>query len=156
MNPYYQDESVTLYHGDCRDILPQLQGPFFTFSDPPYNVGKEYKGWNDAMPEPKYLEFCAEWIAQVKRLSSEVCIYPPRKYYLEYWNMLGKEYKQVILPWTPEGAIRGGVVNNYAPLLTNATPKSVSKMFGTKFKCKAWVISSRKITSIILDTLPKI
>jgi site-specific DNA-methyltransferase (adenine-specific) len=125
VKPYYQDDSVTLYHGDCRDILPQLVGEFFVWSDPPYNVGKDYKGWNDNMPEPEYLAFCADWIWQVKRLAPEMCIYPPRKYYLDYWNMLGKEYKQIILPWTPEGAIRGGFINQYASLLTNAKPKEL-------------------------------
>lgn len=123
MVPYYQDESVTLYHGDCREVMSSLSGEFFVFTDPPYNVGKEYKGWNDKMPEPEYLAFCAGWIAEVKRLAPEVCIYPPSKYYLKYWNMLGEEYKQIVLPWTPEGAIRGGFVNQYASLLTNAKPK---------------------------------
>ena len=123
MKAYYQDESITLYHGDCREILPQLSGEFFVFTDPPYNVGKDYKGWNDSMPEFEYLAFCVEWIEQVKRLAPEICIYPPKKYQLDYWRMLGREYQQIVLPWTPEGAIRGGLVDQYASLLTNAKPK---------------------------------
>ena len=40
MRPYYQDEWVTIYHGDCRDILPELpdKGINLVFGDPPYNV----------------------------------------------------------------------------------------------------------------------
>lgn len=36
--PYYSDDLVTLYHGDCRDILPTLVGDAL-ITDPPYGVG---------------------------------------------------------------------------------------------------------------------
>ncbi|KKL84055.1 hypothetical protein LCGC14_1968600 [marine sediment metagenome] len=44
MKPYYQDEGVTIYHGDCREILPELEAESIdlVLSDPPYNVGVDY------------------------------------------------------------------------------------------------------------------
>jgi site-specific DNA-methyltransferase (adenine-specific) len=38
MEPYYQDESVTIYHGDCRDILPSLPKVDLVLTDPPYGA----------------------------------------------------------------------------------------------------------------------
>jgi site-specific DNA-methyltransferase (adenine-specific) len=36
VKPYYQDEFVTLYHGDCRDVLPSLPDVDLVLTDPPY------------------------------------------------------------------------------------------------------------------------
>lgn len=35
--PYYQDESVTIYHGDCRELLPQLGRFSAVVTDPPFS-----------------------------------------------------------------------------------------------------------------------
>ena len=35
---YYQDESVVIYHGDCRDILPSLPKVDLVLTDPPYGI----------------------------------------------------------------------------------------------------------------------
>jgi site-specific DNA-methyltransferase (adenine-specific) len=54
MRPYYEDESVTIYHGDCREIaLPR--GLMVT--DPPYNVGYHYDEYKDSMPDAEYWAF---------------------------------------------------------------------------------------------------
>jgi len=38
MKPYYQDDAVTIYHGDCREILPQLEPVDLVLTDPPYGI----------------------------------------------------------------------------------------------------------------------
>lgn len=45
--PYYQDSAVTIYHGDCRDILPHVGKVDLVLTDPPYGVGFEYEGGRD-------------------------------------------------------------------------------------------------------------
>ena len=37
MTPYYQDDACTIYHGDCRDVMPQLDILIdLVLTDPPY------------------------------------------------------------------------------------------------------------------------
>jgi DNA modification methylase len=42
MTPYYQDGAVTIYHGDCREIMPALSGVDLVLTDPPYGIGLIY------------------------------------------------------------------------------------------------------------------
>jgi site-specific DNA-methyltransferase (adenine-specific) len=43
MQPYYQDDACTIYHGDCREILPQLGQVDHVITDPPYSE-RTHKG----------------------------------------------------------------------------------------------------------------
>lgn len=36
---YYQDDYCTIYHGDCRDVLPTLDRVDLVLTDPPYGIG---------------------------------------------------------------------------------------------------------------------
>lgn len=44
--PYYQDEFSTIYHGDCREILPLLEPVDLVLTDPPYGIGYNAKKSN--------------------------------------------------------------------------------------------------------------
>ena len=39
MKPYYQDNWVTIYHGDCRELLSKIGPVDLVLTDPPYGVG---------------------------------------------------------------------------------------------------------------------
>ena len=38
MKPYYQDSAVTIYHGDCREVLPSVGRYELMLTDPPYEI----------------------------------------------------------------------------------------------------------------------
>lgn len=49
--PYYEQDGITIYHGDCREILPHLPKVDLVLTDPPY--GNNYStGWRAAVRRP--------------------------------------------------------------------------------------------------------
>jgi len=34
--PYFQKDDITIYHGDCLDVMPQLEPVDLVLADPPY------------------------------------------------------------------------------------------------------------------------
>lgn len=55
MKPVYDVDGITLYHGDCREILPGLPVPDVVIADPPYGVtslvwDRRVKGWLEVVP----------------------------------------------------------------------------------------------------------
>jgi len=70
MKPYYQDDSVTIYHGDNRAIVPQLGRFDLLLTDPPYGLAEKMKGgtWGKAFKGKDYnwdaiapdLSFCLQ------------------------------------------------------------------------------------------------
>lgn len=60
MKPYYSHGGITIYHGDCREILPELvagwRGPFAVIVDPPYGIKHSSNGG-----PTKYSRGAASW-----------------------------------------------------------------------------------------------
>lgn len=36
MKPYFQEDGIVIYHGDCREVLPSLERVDMIITDPPY------------------------------------------------------------------------------------------------------------------------
>jgi site-specific DNA-methyltransferase (adenine-specific) len=73
--PYYSDDLVTLYHGDCREILPHVQSAAAVITDPPYNVGIEYgTGTDDVRAD--YSAWCAQWFGECRRVAPVIALTP--------------------------------------------------------------------------------
>lgn len=48
LKPYYSHAGITIYHGDCREILPQLPKADLCLTDLPYGNGTDYGCFNDS------------------------------------------------------------------------------------------------------------
>jgi len=64
IKPYYDHAGITIYHGDCLEILPQLEPVDLVITSPPYNVGKEYETY---LTEVEYYKFLLEVFQCLKK-----------------------------------------------------------------------------------------
>lgn len=65
MTPYYEHDGITIYHGDCREILPTLDGDALV-TDPPFGIGWARGSWDDS-PEA-YPELIRWLVAEGQRI----------------------------------------------------------------------------------------
>jgi len=66
--PYYEAAGCVIYHGDCLEMMRHLpqESAALTVTSPPYNIGKVYE---TAQPLADYLDWCADWIHEVYRIT---------------------------------------------------------------------------------------
>lgn len=59
-----------LISGDCLDRLKELPDNSidFVFADPPYNLGKKYRGYSDDLAIKEYFSWCDKWISELARV----------------------------------------------------------------------------------------
>ena len=73
LTPYYEHGGVSIFHGDSRELLPEMPSVRLVVTDPPYVFGiastsQETKagGWGDLMNSAVWYE---SWLSECKRLT---------------------------------------------------------------------------------------
>jgi DNA modification methylase len=73
MTPYYEHGGITIYHGDCREILPSLPTCDLLLTDPPYGIGiaanpvrqaHEKSDWDNLPPDRATVGLCLSMARQ--------------------------------------------------------------------------------------------
>jgi len=74
VKPYYDEDGITIYHGDCLEILPTLPKVDLVLTDPPYGVNTKSDGngklspWADLCNSSLWYEM---WISGCRKLLTE-------------------------------------------------------------------------------------
>lgn len=118
--PYYQDESATIYHGDCREIMPELPPVDVVVADPPYGMGKAE--WDAAIvPVAEWLP-AARDVAPVALFCGVRGMFDyPRPDWIAAWVRLGSTQRN--------GSLGG--FNNWEPILLYDIPTLVNDVIAT-------------------------
>lgn len=116
--PYYQDSAVTIYHGDCREIVPQLGKFDLLLTDPPYGIGFASQptmqqraagfrpqGW-DASADHETVLRCVDSANKAIVWGGNYFLLPPSKSYL-VWDkgasFKGRTFAECEMAWTSLG-----------------------------------------------------
>lgn len=121
MKPYYQDQWATIYHGDCREILPSLPKVDAVITDPPYNCGKDYGTHNDSMSEGEYADWCKEVVeACLPKAANQFWVAP--RYKLKLWLSLLPNAHLIVIRRGAAGPFRQGWSDQFEIALAIGKP----------------------------------
>ena len=106
MKPYYQDASVTIYHGDCRDVLPTLGEVDLLLTDPPYfRVKNEAwdRAWDDAQEFLTWLAFCADQWRTALRPNGSLMVFASPQMCSHVERVIGQRFALLnVIRWYKE------------------------------------------------------
>ena len=106
IKPYFQDKWVKIYHGDCREILPQLDIKVdLVLTDPPYGIDFRGIDWDKEIPN---------WLPQCREIAQTVIFTAAP---LTIWDYPKADW---ILSWhRPASSSRrpDGKFNHWSPVL---------------------------------------
>ena len=102
MKPYYQDKWVTIYHGNCQEILPRLDVKVdLVLTDIPFNVKKQYGMYQDDLPLEEYIVFIDSVFGSLPLAEVNSVLIKVPTLYLPYLRFGGLTYKWTLGFYTP-------------------------------------------------------
>lgn len=120
---YYKDDSVIIYCGDCREILPQFEDKSFdlVLTDPPYNVGKDYGAYKDNLTDGEYRQFMGLVAGlSLKKADNQFWVAP--RYKLEFFQSLLPGNHLVVIRRGASGPFRAGWSDQFEIALAVGKP----------------------------------
>ncbi len=163
MKPYYEHGGVTIYHGDCREILPALQRAALLLTDPPYGIAQVWKGgsghgwgralaqsvvrnaWDDSAPSSETLALAISKADEAIVWGGNYFALPPSRCWL-VWNKPERNFSlaEAELAWTN----RDAVVRVY-----DGPRSDVGREHPTQkpLKLFSWCVGTSKSNGSVLD-----
>ena len=161
MQPYYDHAGITIYHGDCRDIVPQLGRFDLLLTDPPYGIGEHggkartrgnpnpnhvCGGWDNERPDKATLDMvrsCAT-VQMIFGGNYFADVLPASRCWLYWRKLMGGDFADGELVWTSlDAVVREFTKPNKGGGNQHPTQKPVSVM--------SWCIGLAGDVKTILD-----
>jgi DNA modification methylase len=129
--PYYSRNGITIYHGDCREVLPTLGAVDLVLTDPPYGIGANkmtlgnghrvvFRGNSDWDSAPAKLDHILELGIDAVIWGGNYFSLPPSRCWFVWDKGTGaNDYADCELAWTN----REGVVKRYFQSWVGANAK---------------------------------
>lgn len=114
---------IKLYNMDCMEAMKKMPDNAFDLciTDPPYNVGLQYKTHKDNMPKEEYQAWCRSWFNGLIRLCKCVVI-TPGMMNLSFWYQLEPYWTIAWIKPNQCSSSRLGGFNAWEPVLLFGKP----------------------------------
>lgn len=142
MKPYYEDDSVTLYHGDCAEILPELADDSMdiVLTDPPYGVDKA--AWDR--------EFPTFWFEDAARIAPTLGLMPGIWNFGKCPDQIGRlRYRWTLAAHLRNGQTRGALgLADWIPCMVYLADEAPAWCARFGAWCRANGITSRDLDAL--------
>jgi site-specific DNA-methyltransferase (adenine-specific) len=90
--PYYQDDYVTLYHADCREVLPLLEPVEALVTDPPFGIGFKYENKEQHSEADSYYAWLMPLLNSVQlQKGGFFAVWQAQLYFQYFWQQFGSD-----------------------------------------------------------------